>query len=316
MGRQRKRKGEAVHGWLNIDKAADMTSTEVVGRIRRLLSPQKVGHAGTLDPLATGDLPLALGEATKTVPYVQDAEKLYRFTVRWGEQRDTDDSEGTVLAEIAARPDRAAIEAALPRFIGRIEQTPPQFSAIKVKGERAYDLARAGETVALASRPVDVYELALVELADTAHATFEISSCRGFYVRSLARDLGEMLGCLGHISALGRVAVGGFHAEEAVTLDELMALGHDGAISRYLLPVETALDDIPALAMTDQEACHLRNGQPVALLRRQDRERLDRLRADGGETDGEAALATCHGRPVAIVAVDGASVRPVRILHV
>ncbi len=312
----RRRKGRPINGWLNIDKARGLTSTEVVSRIKRLLNPQKVGHAGTLDPLATGVLPLALGEATKTVPYVQDAEKLYRFTVRWGEARDTDDSEGTIIATSDDRPGRDEIEAVLPGFVGCIDQVPPQFSAIKVQGERAYDLARAGETVTLASRPVDVYKLDLVEISDTDHATFEISSGRGFYVRSLARDLGRHFGCHGHISALRRVAVGGFHAQDAVTLDELMALGHDGAISNHLLPVETALDDIPALALTDQEACHLRNGQPVTLLRRQDRERLDRLRQDGEDGGGDAALATCQGRPVAIVAVDGASVRPVRILHV
>ena len=319
----RRRSGHAINGWLNIDKAEDVTSTEVVNAIKRLLKPRKVGHAGTLDPIATGVLPIALGEATKTVPYVQDAGKTYRFTVRWGERRNTDDREGEVTARSGSRPDPAAIEAVLASFTGDIQQVPPQFSAVKVQGERAYDLARAGESLTLASRPATVYSLALVDVADGDHASFTVRSGKGFYVRALARDLGEKLGCYGHVTELERVAVGGFHLANAVSSDDLMAMGHDIVLSRYLLPVETALDDIPALALTDQEACQLRNGQPVALLRRQDRDRLERFRADRdralADTDDDAAdraLATCQGRPIAIVAVEGASMKPVRILHV
>ncbi len=323
MGR---RKGNPVHGWLNVDKPADMTSTEVVGALRRLLNAKKAGHAGTLDPLATGILPIAFGEATKTVPYVQESPKVYSFTVAWGEARDTDDREGQVTESSDHIPDSDAIDAVLPGFVGEIEQTPPRYSAVKVDGERAYDLARAGEDLHLASRPATVYSLeqeSAVGSGDAAQTAFIVRCGRGFYVRALARDLGLRLGTFGHVAQLRRTAVGPFTEATAVPFGDLMAAGHDAVLTTHLLPVETALDDIPALALTDEEACRLRNGQPVALLRRQDRARLEAFRteraavadalADSGLAD--TALVTASGRPVALVRVDGVALKPVRVLN-
>src|SRR6202142_4366411 len=201
---QFKRDKSDVHGWLVLDKPIGMTSTHAVSVVKRLFSAKRAGHAGTLDPLASGCLPIALGEATKTVPFVFDGRKTYQFTVRWGEERDTDDAEGRVVAESQSRPDAAAIRAELPRFTGTIEQVPPRFSAVKIDGERAYDLARDGETVELAPRAVTIYRLELVETPDPDHAMFSAECGKGTYVRSLARDLGRLLGVFGHVSALRR----------------------------------------------------------------------------------------------------------------
>ena len=205
---QRKRDKRDVHGWAVLDKPVGMTSTHAVAVVKRLFAAKRAGHAGTLDPLASGCLPIALGEATKTVPFVMSSRKVYRFTVRWGEQRDTDDAEGRVVKSSAERPSEEAIRALLPHFTGTIEQVPPRYSAVKVEGERAYDLARDGETVELASRAVEIHRLSLVSVPDPDHALLEAECGKGTYVRSLARDMGQILGCGGHVSAVGGMAVG------------------------------------------------------------------------------------------------------------
>lgn len=265
---QRKREKRDVHGWIALDKPVGMTSTHAVAVIKRLFSAKRVGHAGTLDPLASGVLPIALGEATKTVPFIMDGRKVYRFTVRWGEERDTDDTEGRVTQTSEARPAADAIRALLPRFTGLIEQVPPKFSAIKIDGERAYDLARDGEEVELQARPVRIDRLELVETPDADHAVFEAECGKGTYVRSLARDFGRVLGCFGHVTALRRLVVGPFGAVEMISLAQLEALCHraaagEGSLADALLPVETALDDIPALAVSKADAARLQRGQAV-----------------------------------------------------
>ena len=259
-----------VHGWVVLDKPVGMTSTHAVAAVRRLYEAKRAGHAGTLDPLASGCLPIALGEATKTVPFVMDGRKTYRFTVRWGEERDTDDADGRVTATSAERPSRQAIEALLPRFTGTISQVPPRFSAIKIDGERAYDLARDGEAVELAARPVDMHRLTLVSLPDPDQAEFLAECGKGTYVRSLARDMGRAMGCLGHIAALRREEVGPFGPEDMISLEQLSSMCHraasgGGCLSDTLLPVETALDDIPALAVSRADAARLQRGQAVLL---------------------------------------------------
>lgn len=267
---QFRREKRDVHGWVVLDKPIGMTSTHAVAVVKRLFSARRAGHAGTLDPLASGCLPVALGEATKTVPFIMDSRKTYRFTVRWGEERDTDDAEGRVTETSAERPSREAILAVCPRFTGRIEQTPPRFSAIKIEGERAYDLARDGQEVTLQSRPVDIERLTLVDIPDPGHAVFEAACGKGTYVRALARDMGRELGCLGHVSALRRTSVGPFGPVEMISLEQLTALcdraaAGEARLADALLPVETALDDIPALAVSRADAARLQRGQAVLL---------------------------------------------------
>lgn len=259
-----------IHGWVVLDKPIGMTSTHAVSVIKRLFSAKRAGHAGTLDPLASGCLPIALGEATKTVPFVMDGRKVYQFTVQWGEERDTDDAEGRVVGTSEARPSRKAIEALLPSFTGTIEQVPPRFSAIKIEGERAYDLARDGEQVELAARPVDIHGLALTEIPDPDHVVFTAECGKGTYVRALARDMGRALGCLGHVSALRRASVGPFAENTMILLEQLEALCHraaagEASLADALMPVETALDDIPALAVSRADAARLQRGQAVLL---------------------------------------------------
>jgi tRNA pseudouridine55 synthase len=271
---RQKRLKRDVHGWIVLDKPIGMTSTHAVSVIKRLYSAKRAGHAGTLDPLASGCLPIALGEATKTVPFVVDSHKTYQFTIRWGEERDTDDAEGRVVATSEIRPDAAGINALLPRFTGTIEQVPPRFSAVKIDGERAYDLARDGETVELASRQVTVYRLELTDMPDPDHAMLSAECGKGTYVRSLARDLGRALGALGHVSALRRGRVGPFAETDMIPLEQIEALCHraasgEGHLADTLLPIETALDDIPALAVSPADAARLTRGQ-AALLRGRD----------------------------------------------
>jgi len=265
----RRKKGQAISGWINLDKPYDLTSTHAVGRIRRLFDAQKAGHAGTLDPLATGILPIALGEATKTVPFLVDADKAYRFTIAWGRTTATHDREGETIAESDVRPSAAEVEAVLPRFIGEIDQVPPAYSAIKVDGERAYDLARAGEAVELASRKVNVFDARVAEVPDADHITLEIECGKGTYVRAIVRDIAEALGACGHVSALRRTRVGQFTEQSAVALELLEDLGYEARLSEALLPVETALDDIPVLAVTDEDAFRLKQGRSVVLVPRQ-----------------------------------------------
>lgn len=264
----RRKRGQAVHGWVCLDKPLELGSTEAVSIVRRLFDAQKAGHAGTLDPLATGILPIALGEATKTVPFMMEAEKVYRFTVTWGVSTDSVDAEGTEIARSDVRPPREAIEAALPTFVGEIEQVPPRFSAIKVDGQRAYDLARDGAEFELKSRPVTIHEAAITA-SDTDSVEIRVRTGKGVYIRSLARDLAVMLGAEGHVTALRREQVGPFSTDNAVTLDILREMVHRGAASEGLLPVATALDDIPDLAVTATDAFSLRQGRPILLLPRQ-----------------------------------------------
>jgi tRNA pseudouridine55 synthase len=268
--KQFKRDKRDVHGWLVLDKPVGMTSTHAVSVVKRLFSAKRVGHAGTLDPLASGALPIALGEATKTVPFVMDGRKIYQFTVRWGEERDTDDAEGRVTAANEQRPTPDAIRALLPSYTGTIQQVPPRYSAIKIEGERAYDLARDGETVELSARPVEISRLELVATPDPDHAVLHAECGKGTYVRSLARDMGRALGCFGHVSALRRVAVGPFGPETMILLEQLEAVCHRAAVGEAnlagaLMPVETALDDIPALAVSRADAARLSRGQAVLL---------------------------------------------------
>lgn len=304
----RKRRGVPVHGWLIVDKPLGVSSAAVVGKAKRLLNAEKVGHGGTLDPLASGVLPLAFGEATKTVSLVMDGRKTYRFTVRWGIARSTDDAEGEITATSDHRPDRAAIDAALPGFLGTILQQPPAYSALKVDGQRAYDLARAGEVVELAARPVDIFSLTLVDLPDADHATLEMDCGKGTYVRSLARDLALTLGTVGHVSMLRRVAVGPFHEKDSILLDSADESGHSPPLSDRLLSIMTVLDDIPALALSAAMAQRLRQGQTLSLTP-----------GDWGvlaDCPPDAVIvATSEKLPVALCQREGAVLRPSRVFN-
>lgn len=255
----RKRKGNKIDGWIAIDKPYDMGSTKVVGKCRYLTKAQKVGHAGTLDPLATGVLPIAFGEATKTIPFLMDAQKTYRFTVTWGEERSTDDKEGEVVEQSDQRPSEQDILDALGQFIGVIKQRPPAFSAIKIDGKRAYDLARAGEKVEMKEREVEVFSLTLLE-SDNDIATFEMECSKGTYVRSVGRDLARVLGTFGYISMLRRTKVGSFEESDTISLEKLEELVHSAPLEGWILNVVTVLDDILALAVTEDQAAYLKNG--------------------------------------------------------
>jgi tRNA pseudouridine55 synthase len=305
----RRRRGAPVHGWLILDKPLGMSSSKAVGAVRRLLGAAKAGHGGTLDPLATGVLPIALGEATKTVAWAMAGRKAYRFRLRWGEARTTDDAEGEVTATSESRPQAAEIAAVLPRFIGRIEQVPPAFSALKVAGRRAYDLARAGETVVLARRPIEILELRLLGQPDADHADFEVSTGKGAYIRALGRDIAAALGTLAHVAALRRLAVGHFTLESAISLDHLDSLGHSAAALEHLLPLETALADIPALALTEAEAQRLRHGQSLVPSLPTEQARIAAL------GNGALVRAVAGGKPVAIAEVTAGSLRPVRVIN-
>ena len=298
-----------MNGVLIIDKPAGLSSAQVVGRVRRITGAAKLGHGGTLDPLATGVLPIALGEATKTVSYVMDGAKTYRFTVRWGEERATDDAEGAVTATSPVRPTADQIRAVLPEFTGELQQVPPAFSAIKVAGRRAYDLARESEPVDLASRTVLVEEIALNGVPDPDHAVFAVRCGRGTYMRALARDLGRRLGTFGHVAELRRLAAGPFTEDQAIPLDSLETLGHSPDALKRLLPVETALDDIPALALSDAEARSLRSGQSVPLLRAADGDRVRDL------VPGTRVCAMAGGKPVAVARFEQGRLKPVRVFN-
>ena len=303
----RRRKGLPIDGWLLFDKPQGMTSTQAVSRVKRLYQANKAGHAGTLDPLATGVLPIALGEATKTVPYVMDGQKAYRFTVRLGAETDTDDAEGKIVETSEARPTRADIEAALPAFTGRIMQTPPRYSALKVDGARAYDLARDEEAFELSPRPVQIDRLTLMDMPDTDHCVIEAECGKGTYVRAVARDLGRALGCRGHVAALRRTRVGIFTEDDSQSLETLESLagGEDGhqALLGVLKPVETALGDLPELSLSAPDAARLKTGQAVLLRGR-----------DAPILSGEA-YAMSKGKLVAIGEVAQGELRPRRIFN-
>ena len=291
-----------------IDKPLGMSSTAVVGCVRRLTGAAKVGHGGTLDPLATGVLPIALGEATKTISFVMDGAKTYRWQVRWGEARSTDDGEGEIIATNGHRPTVAQIEAALPRFLGEIEQVPPIYSAVKVAGKRAYDLARADQPVALTAQVVRIDRFLLIEATPDA-AVFEVGCGKGAYIRALARDLALAVGTLGYVSQLRRTSCGPFREQEAISLDKLEEFGHSAASAKLVLPVETALDDIPALALTEDEARRLQNGQPLSIVR------LAAFRPHPSISAGATVRAMAEGRLVALARIEDGEIRPIRVLN-
>ncbi|MEN0086966.1 MAG: tRNA pseudouridine(55) synthase TruB [Pseudomonadota bacterium] len=297
----RRKKGRAISGWLVLDKPYGLGSTQAVGKAKWLYQARKAGHAGTLDPLASGLLPIALGEATKTVNYIMNGAKTYRFTVAWGEQRSTDDREGAVMASSDRRPARSDIEALLPEFTGDISQVPPAFSAIKVDGERAYDLARDGEEVVLQARDITIDRLAIVE-CDADSCTLEADCSKGTYVRAIARDLGERLGCYGHVSALRRTAVGGFTEDDMIELQELTDLEGDlNALDEQLLSTMDALESLTEISVSEGDAVRIRSGNPV-LLRGRDAPLL-----------ADDVFATCKGELLALGAVEAGSFHPRKV---
>lgn len=316
MGRRGKKKGRPVSGWVVLDKPVGMGSTDAVSKVKWLFQAEKAGHAGTLDPLASGMLPIALGEATKTVPYVQDGAKIYRFTVAWGDERSTDDLEGPVTKSSDKRPAEAEVRALLPKYTGVIMQTPPQFSAIKIAGERAYDLAREGETVDIPPREIEIGRLDIVEHKDGG-TLFEIECGKGTYVRSLARDMGRDLGCFGHIADLRRMEVDPFTADDFVTIAELEAArfgdrseaseeANDvpvdfSAIDALLVDTAAALDCLPQVAISDDAATKIRLGNPVV------------IRGRDAPVEAEEACATVRGKLVAIGAIEQGMFKPKRV---
>ena len=308
MARQRKRKGDPVTGWLNLFKPVDMTSTQAVAILKRRFNAEKVGHGGTLDPLADGILPIAFGEATKTVQWAMDAEKEYVFTIRWGISTASQDAEGEVTATSEARPAREAVEAALTAYVGTIEQVPPKYSAIKVDGQRAYDLAREGEDFELKSREVDVYEAAVIGMPDADHTVIHVTSGKGFYVRALARDLAFDLGCEGHISQLRRTRVGNFGAAAAVPLSTIETTEEKADLLALLQPVQAVLDDIPQLDIGRDDAAAVRQGGDILLLPHL----VERWRAERIEDD-RAALVVCDGQAVAMGEVRAVRFEPSRV---
>jgi len=304
-----KKRGRPIHGWISVDKPSGMTAATVVSRVKRALDAAKVGHAGTLDPLATGILPIALGEATKTTAFAMDSAKIYTFEATWGVAMDTDDCEGRPVATHDHRPDRDAIRRALAAFTGAIQQVPPDYSAIKVGGQRAYAMARRDEKVDLAPREVIVSRFDLTSTPDPDHACFEVACGKGTYIRALVRDLAQALGTVGHISQLRRTKCGVFSESGAISLANLEALGHKAADSAYLLPVTTVLDDIPALALTDEEARRVSLGQAIALWPVAKRSPLT------GLSPGMAVQAKCGDKLIAVAEVGDGMVRPVRVMN-
>lgn len=303
-----------LNGWINLNKPENISSNDALMIVKRALGFPKIGHAGTLDPLASGILPIALGEATKLVQYMMEDTKVYTFTITWGCERTTDDREGEIVKESAARPMREQIENIIPQFIGEIMQTPPQFSAIKIDGARAYDLARAGETVEIKPRPTSVYEMSIIEhTGDTT--TLRAVTGRGTYVRAFARDMGRILGCFGFISVLIRDAVGPLTLDNAIPLDFFQKTSDNDALLSALLPVETVLDDIPVLALNDSEARSVKNGQMLTFVARPNIERLMKAGIDIKAQNGAMALASYNGKALAILDVMGVELHPVRVFN-
>ncbi|WP_119388224.1 tRNA pseudouridine(55) synthase TruB [Taklimakanibacter lacteus] len=296
-----------IHGWIALDKPEGLGSTQALARVKRLFNAKKAGHGGTLDPLASGLLPIALGEATKTVSWAMDGQKTYQVVVRWGEARSTDDREGDICAVSDHRPSDSDIESILSRFEGDIEQTPPKFSAIKVAGERAYDLARAGEEVELAARTVRIEKIEVIARPDADHCAFSVTCGKGTYIRSLARDMALALGTVGHVARLRRVAVGPFGENDMISLEKLEELGHkapgDNAMEGVLRPIETVLDGIPALAVKDAEAQRLRQGQSVL------------LRGASAPIAQDAVLVMWGQRPLGICSIEKGSLKPKRLFN-
>jgi len=309
MGKRRK-KGRPVSGWLILDKPYDFGSTEAVSKTKWLFQAQKAGHAGTLDPLATGVLPIAFGEATKTAPYITDAQKRYRFTAKWGASTATDDAEGDIIATSPNRPDRESIEAILGQFTGDIEQVPPQFSAIKVGGERAYDIARDGEEVKLAPRTISIHELIIADMPSADETVFEAVTGKGAYVRALVRDMAHMLGTEGHVSELRRLAVGPFRAEDGVTLDQLEAITLMEDRDALLTPIAAALPHIPQAVIDGPQADKLRRGQAAVIA-------PPIAKGIRGDQAGvvPTVLAVLHDEAVAICELDGLKLVPTRVFN-
>jgi tRNA pseudouridine55 synthase len=319
MGRRRKPPAgaRAIDGWLNVDKPLGLSSAACVARLRAALRPKRIGHGGTLDPLATGILPVALGEGTKTVSYLMGAPKSYRFTVQFGERRETDDGEGDIVETSGARPTDTALKGVLGRFVGTVDQVPPAYSALKRDGRRAYERARAGEAVALAPRAVTVHGLRLTARPDEDRAVFEVDCGKGFYVRALARDLAAAAGTVGYVSELRRTRVGPFTEDAAIPLENLVAIGHSAPALKDLYPVETVLDDIPALAVTGDQAAAIRQGRPV------------KVQCTGGPgareagaiavfpklSDGTVVCAMEDGALVALARYRDGEIQPVRVLN-
>ncbi|MBY6003214.1 tRNA pseudouridine(55) synthase TruB [Salipiger bermudensis] len=295
-----RKKGRDISGWLIVDKPAGMTSTSVVNKVRWALAAKKAGHAGTLDPEATGVLAVALGEATKTVPFITDALKAYRFTVRLGQRTNTDDAEGEVIASSDARPSDDEIKEALHGFVGEIQQVPPQFSAVKIDGERAYKRARDGETMEIEPRPLWVEELVMTGRPDADHVELEMTCGKGGYVRSIARDLGEALGCHGHVLKLRRIWSGPFEAEDGLSIEQVDALAKSPELDARLLPLEVGLAELPELKCTAEGAARLRNGNPGMVI--------------PGDVDyGDEAWASFEGRAVAVGVFKGGELHPNRV---
>lgn len=309
--KQFKRQKNAINGWLVLDKPYGISSNEALGKIKRLLSPQKVGHAGTLDPRATGLLSVAFGEATKTVPFVMDGRKVYRFTVAWGAQTNTDDLEGDVIATSPVRPTASSIQAILEEFVGTIMQIPPKFSAIKIGGERAYDLARDGEDIVLEARPIDVHRLSLVACPDDDHAVFEAECGKGTYVRALARDIGVRLGTLGHVTELRRLLVGPFGEDDMVSLDDLMQASEEtdaeraveALVAEFVLPVREAMDHLVEVPVSAEDAVKIRQGMAVL------------LRGRTAPLNTDVAFASQANVPVAIGSIEKGRFQPSRVFH-
>ena len=306
----RRRGGRPIHGWIAIDKPKGMSSAHAVARVRRITGAAKAGHGGTLDPLATGVLPVALGEATKTASWAMTGDKTYRFTLRWGESRDTDDAEGAVIDTSDVRPAEAALCAALDRFTGDVVQRPPRYSAIKLDGRRSYQLARAGFDPELPERVVTVRTLALVGTPDADRAVFEMRCGKGTYVRSLARDLALALGTVGHAEDIRRLAVGPFTEADSIPLDILETLVHSAPAQDYLLPIEAALDDIPAVPVSDSQASLLRHGQPVRISARE-----RGAVAAASVAEGDTVIAMADGMLVALARIEGGAIRPTRVIN-
>ncbi len=296
----RRKKGIPIHGWLNIDKPVGMTSAAVVNKVKWITKAQKAGHAGTLDPFATGILPIALGEATKTIPFIVNNLKRYSFTARWGIKTNTDDTEGEVEQTSSERPSEALILETIPEFIGVICQVPPVYSAIKIKGERAYKLARDGIDVEMPERQVEIYELSLDEIIDSDHADFSVTCSKGTYIRALARDLATRMGGVAHLSQLRRTKVGPFLEKDAISLDMLEQLWQCPAEFESLLPLTTALDDIPAVAISETQALRVRHGNDVAVPNI----------ADG------IVCAMDQGKPLSISRVENGILYPVRVFNI
>lgn len=313
MGRQRKRKGNPVHGWLAVDKPREVTSTNTVSILKRLYNAQKAGHGGTLDPLADGILPIAFGEATKTAQWAMDCDKEYVFTIEWGTSTDSQDKEGEVIARSDVRPDRAAIEAALPGFIGDIQQVPPKYSAIKIDGERAYDLARDGEAFEIPSREVTVYEAELVDVPDAGHAVIRVVTGKGFYVRAMARDLASALDAEGHVSQLRRTRVGPLDEASSIPLGKLeMLAGDEAALMAALAPLQTVLDDIPVLEIDAGDAAGLKQGREIILLPHI----VEQWRAEtSSDPEDRIALATCGDIAVALGEVRAGRFQPSKVFQ-